>query len=531
MINVINYHKMKIFKKLNLVLLVFVLATIGCGEEFLEKAPIDRGSVEGFFETEEDVVRALNGIYDVFQGSIWGGGFYWMHQNFDILTDNGVGCCPWEQQYTTIAKGEHNPTTGGIINTKWDFGYEGIFRANSVLENVSNVGLPSDRETAIIAEARFLRGLIYQELTNLFGDVPLILNVITRDEGLTVTRTPKAQVLEAIYADLDFAEANLGITPFNGQLGRPTSQSAIAVKTRLRMYNGDFAGAIAEARKAMAIAEANPDVLGLMDDYDQVINPNNENNREIMFDIQFTEGTQGEGNFMQVALAPGPEGGPGNGWGSITPLDGVVASYKMTDGLDPEASPLFDPDNPYLNRDARIYSNLFIPGVSTWRGEVYSETLSGFSPFFAIRKWVDLDATIGEGGCSCNETNLVLFRYADILLYFAEATNETSGPSQEAIDAVNQIRTRAGLPAVDGGISQAEFREIIRNERHAEFAWEGTRYFDLIRWEMAADVIPQATLFGEMRDARQFAAPKNNLWPIPQKEIDLNPNLTQNPGY
>lgn len=522
---------MKIFTKLSIIMAVLLVSSTACNEDFLEKAPIDRGSVEGFFETEEDVVRALNGVYDVFQGSIWGGGFYWMHQNFDILTDNGVGCCPWEQQYTTIAKGEHNPTTGGIINTKWDFGYEGIFRANSVLENVGNVGLDAATETAIIAEARFLRGLIYQELTNLFGDVPLILNVITREEGLSVSRAPKADVLAAIYADLDFAEANLDLTPFNGQVGRPTSQAAIAVKTRLRMYNGDFAGAITEARKAMQIAAANPGILGLLDDYENVVNPNSENNVEIMFDIQFTEGTQGEGNFMQVALAPGPEGGAGNGWGSITPLDGVVGAYKMTDGLDPEDSPLFDAANPYLNRDNRIYSNLFIPGVSTWRGETYTEAWSGFSPFFAIRKWVDLDATIGEGGCSCNETNLVLFRYADILLYFAEATNETSGPSPEAIDAVNQIRARGGLPAVDAGISQADFRQIIRDERHAEFAWEGTRYFDLIRWGIADEMVPQTTLFGESRDARVFQAPKHNLWPIPQKEIDQNANLTQNPGY
>lgn len=522
---------MKLFTKLSIIMAVLLVSSTACNEDFLERNPIDQGSVDGFFETEEDVVRALNGVYDVFQGSIWGGGFYWMHQNFDILTDNGVGCCPWEQQYTTIAKGEHNPTTGGIINTKWDFGYEGIFRANSVIENVGNVGLAAATETAIIAEARFLRGLIYQELTNLFGDVPLVLNVITREEGLAVSRAAKSEVLAAIYADLDFAEANLDITPFNGQIGRPTKQAAIAVKTRLKMYNGDYAGVIAEANKAMGIASANPGVLGLMDDYDDVVNPNVENNKEIMFDIQFTEGTQGEGNFMQVALAPGPEGGAGNGWGSITPLDGVVSAYKMIDGKDPDESSMFDADNPYLNRDNRIYSNLFIPGVSTWRGQTYTEAWSGFSPYFAIRKWVDLDATIGEGGCSCNETNLVLFRYADILLYFAEATNESSGPSAAAIDAVNQIRTRAGLPAVDAGISQADFRQIIRDERHAEFAWEGTRYFDLIRWNMAAEVVPQTTLFGESRDTRVFTAPKHNLWPIPQKEIDQNSNLTQNPGY
>ncbi len=522
---------MKIFQKITLILALLVVATTGCQEDFLEKTPLDRGSVEGFFETEEDVTRALNGIYDVFQGSIWGGGFYWMHQNFDILTDNGVGCCPWEQQYTTIAKGEHNSTTGGIINTKWDFGYEGIFRANSVLENIGNVEMDETRRNAMIAEARFLRGLFYKELTTLFGDVPLILNVLTREEGLEVSRAPKSEVLAAIYEDLDFAEANLDITPNNGDAGRPTKQSAIAVKTRLAMYTFDYNRAITEARKIVNIASSNPDVLGLVADYGEVFNPDNENNTEVLFDIQFVEGTQGEGNFMQVALAPGPEGAPGNGWGSITPLDNLANAYKMTDGLSIDESPLFNADEPYANRDPRMFGNLFVPGVSTWRGETYDAALSGFSPFFAVRKWVDPDALIGENGCSCNETNLIIYRYADILMYLAEAINETSGPTQEAVDAFNAIRDRAGMPTIDAGVSQDELRTLIMEERHAEFAWEGTRYFDLIRWGMAETMVPQATLFGEVRDARVFQAPKHDLWPIPQKEIDQNPNLTQNPGY
>jgi len=522
---------MKRINKLILVILVTLLPITACNEDFLEKAPIAEGSVEGFFETQEDVLRAINGIYDVFQGSIWGGAFYWYTQNFDIIADNGVGCCPWEQQYTTIAKGEHTSTTGGIIDTKWDFGYEGVFRANSVLENIDNVDIEATTKTQLIAEVRFLRGLIYQELTNLFGDIPLVTTVLTREEGLEVTRTSKQEVLTQIYADLDFAEANLDMTPLNGDVGRPTMQAAIAVKARLKLYNQDYQGAAAEAKKIMDMSAANPDLIGLMDNYDDVFNPDIENNKEVLFDIQYTEGTQGEGNFMQVALAPGPEGAPGNGWGSITPTDQLANSFYMTDGLSIDESPLFDPDNPYLNRDPRMLGNLFVPGVSVWKGEVFTEALAGFSPFFAVRKWVDPDATIGEGGCSCNETNFILFRYADMLMIYAEAMNEINGPTADVYDAVNQIRARVGMPDFTAGLTQDEMREEIKHERHVEFPWEGTRYFDLIRWGDAADVIPTVTLFGESLDSRVFTAPKHNLFPIPQKEIDLNPGLTQNPGY
>jgi hypothetical protein len=517
--------------KLSLISAFFFLAITGCKEEFLEKVPLDQGSVEGFFQTQEDVIRAVNGIYDVFQGSIWGGSLYWMQQNYDIMTDNGVGCCPWEASYTVIAKGEHTPQTGGIINYKWDFGYEGVFRANSVLANIGKVGLSADAEKAITAEVRFLRGLIYQEMTNHFGDLPLILNVITREEGLKVARAPKAEVLKTIYEDLDFAEANLGLTPNFGQKGRPTKQSAIAVKTRLKLYNKDYAGAAAEAKKLMDLSAANPNTIGLLEDYESVFSADNENNKEVLFDIQYKEGTQGEGNFMQVALAPGPEGSPGSGWGSITPTDQLVNSFYMKDGLPIDKSPLYDANNPYLNRDSRLYANLFIPGVSTWRGKMYDASLSGFSPFFAVRKWVDLDATIGEGGCSCNETNVILFRYADILLMFAEATNELSGPTADVYNAVNQIRRRVGMPDFPAGLTKDQMREAIQHERHVEFPWEGTRYFDLIRWGIADKVVNTVTLFGQSRDARNFTLPKNALFPVPQKEIDLNPNLTQNSGY
>ena len=231
---------MKPIKKTLFVFFLILAATTACKKDFLERVPLDQGSVEGFFETPEDVFRAVNGIYDVFQGSVWGGAFYRIHPHFDGLTDNALICCPWEAEYATIARGEHNPATGGIISDKWDFGYEGIFRANSVLENIDRVELEADLKTKIIAEVRFLRGMIYGDLTNLFGDVPLVLNVLTREEGLRVTRSPKSEVLQAVYADLDFAEANLDILPLDGQLGRPTKQSAIAVKTRLKLYNEDY---------------------------------------------------------------------------------------------------------------------------------------------------------------------------------------------------------------------------------------------------------------------------------------------------
>lgn len=531
---------MKAIYKFSLVVLL-VFSGTACDNDFLETSPRDFGDVDTFFQTEEDVVRAVNGIYDVFQGTIWGGAFYIFNTHFDVLTDNAVGCCPWEYEYITIARGEHNSTTGGIIENKWDFGYEGIFRANSILENIADVDMSEANRTALTAEVRFLRGLIQGELTHYFGDVPLVTSVLTREEALAITRTPEAEVLASVYQDLDFAEQNLSTTPFGGEVGRPTMMSAIAVKARYKLYNDDFQGAADEADKLIQLSASSPNLIGLQPTYDDVFSKDNENNPEVLFDIQFVEGTDGEGNFTQVMLSPGPEGSPGRGWGSITPLDGLVNAFETIDGFPvtfnvadstwSSASPVFDPANPFVNRDTRLLGNLYVPGVSEFRDEVYDASLSGFSPYFAVRKWVDESTSIGEDGCACNENNYILYRYAEVLLTFAEATNEVSGPSQAVYDAVNEVRTRAGLPQLAAGLDQAGMRAAIRQERHVEFPWEGLRYFDLIRWRTAETVIPQATLFGEVRDSRAFDPSRHYLWPIPQKERDGNPNLTQNPNY
>jgi len=513
-------------------ILLTMLMTLGfaCSDDFFDKKPVDQGSVDNFFQTEEDLLAATNAIYDVFQGSIWGGAFYIMPMHFDVVTDNAVGCCNWEYEYTTIAKGQQNATTGGVITNKWIFGYEGIFRANSVLENIDNVDISDSDRTALTAEVRFLRALFMTEMVTLFGDIPLVTKVLTREEALVVTRTPKSEVLDQIYQDLDFAEQNLGTSPFAGHTGRPTMMSAIAVKTRLKLYNLDWSGAAAEAKKLIDLSASNPDLIGLVDDYESVFSSESENLKEVLFDIQFVEGTAGEGNALQVMIAPGPEGNPGSGWGSITPLDGLVDSYYMIDGLPTDQSPLFDPANPYLNRDPRMLINLFVPGISEWKGGIYNENLGGFSPYFAVRKWVDLDAEIGQDGCNCNETNFILYRYGDVVMMYAEAENEVSGPSANVYDAINSIRVRAGMPVVTPGLDQDQMRDVIRHERQVEFAWEGTRYFDLVRWGTASTVIPQATLFGQSMDSRVFES-YMNLFPIPQSEIDQNPNLLQNPGY
>ncbi|MBE7174264.1 MAG: RagB/SusD family nutrient uptake outer membrane protein, partial [Williamsia sp.] len=191
-----------------------------------------------------------------------------------------------------------------------------------------------------------------------------------------------------------------------------------------------------------------------------------------------------------------------------------------------------NPAFPYLNRDPRLKLSVYVPG-DPWK---YSTT-GFFDPTkdgnnktgFNLKKYLDTTRA-PTGYATQSDQDFVLLRYADILLMYAEAQNEVGGPSQAVYNAVNAVRARPGinLPALPAGLSQDALRQRIRNERRVELAFEGLRYFDLLRWKIADQVIPAIVNPGGVN--RRFEQ-KNYLWPFPQSEIDIDPDLKQNTGY
>lgn len=512
---------------------LFVSAT-SCSEK-LDLTPIDTGSVDGFFSTTTDVIAGVNGVYNTFTGSWWGGAYIHVQPHFEAVTENAVVCCAWEYQYKAIAQGTMSPATGGVVRWKWDYGYRAIFRVNSileVLESGSITDLSPEVSAKIEGELRFLRAYVYNELTFLYGDVPLVLKTLSPAEAREISRSPKAQVEDAMYADMDFAISNLDETPFQGEFGRPTKMAALALKGRAQMYRSDFSGAASTLAQIVALEGSS---VALDPDYESLFRGENEQSPEIIWSLQYVDNEvgAGEGSFFGAHYGPNQlantSAATGQGWGAFDFTEFLVNDYYMTDGLPYDQSPLYDPANPYENRDSRFEGTFFYPGT-VYRGvtlDTVNFNTNGAvkSIFIASRKWKG--NTSNSSFNANSNVDFILIRYADVLLMHAEAVNETSGPTAAAYESINKVRERAGQPLVTPGLSQAEFRDVIKHERKVEFFMEGTRYFDLLRWRDAENVL----LTPGIKESRTFDAGKNYLWPIPQFAIDQSPNITQNPGY
>ncbi|MEM8887525.1 MAG: RagB/SusD family nutrient uptake outer membrane protein [Bacteroidota bacterium] len=516
---------------------IFTLTTfllLASCEDTLDLTPLDTGAVDGFFTSTTDVIAGVNGVYNSFTGSWWGGAFIHVQPHFEAATENAIICCAWEYQYKRIAQGTMNASTGGVIQWKWDYGYRAVFRINSILEVIESgviEDLTPEVRGKLEGELRFLRSYVYHELTFLYGDVPLILKTLTPAEARAVTRTPKNEVEAAMFADMDFAIQNLEETPFQGEFGRPTKQAALTLKGKAQLYRNDFSGAASTLAQVIAMEGA---TVSLDPDYESLFRGANEQSPEIIFSLQYVDSEvgDGEGNFLGAHYGPnqlaGTTASQGQGWGAFNFTQLLVDDYWMDDGLPFDQSPRYDPDNPFQNRDPRFAGTFFFPG-EVYRGTVLEEkhfNANGAVKTIKIasRKWKN--ETSNNSFSSNGGEDLVLMRYADVLLMWAEATNEVSGPTADVYEAVNKVRARVSMPDFPAGLSQDQMRDEIKHERKVEFFLEGTRYFDLIRWRDAETVLLQVTA-----ESRTFDPSVNYLWPVPQFAIDQSPELTQNPGY
>ncbi len=509
-----------------------ILLSVRCSDEVLDKQPVGSASAEGFFRTEQDIVTGINGVYSIFQGDIWGGAFVHVQPHFDAATDNAVLCCDWEYGFTAIARGTMSPTTGSMVAWKYTYGYQALARINNMIEVIeANTVSDMTAENAArwLGELHFLRGFVYSDMVTVYGGVPIVTSVLTNEEAVELTRNTEEEVVQQIMNDLDFAAGNLDDVPNNEQIGRPTRQAALALKGKVLLYQNQWAAAAAAFQQ---VIDLEGETVLLDEDYEGLFRGTNENSKEILFSIQYLTDAGGEGSFLQVHYAPGISG-QGGGWGSFTYTKDLVDDYYMKDGLPISSSPLYDPDNVLANRDPRLHMTFFFPG-DMYRGEVLeapedfmvngSEVTNPSAFVMRSRKWV---SETGNTATDNSPVDLVLLRYADVLLMYAEAQNEAVGPDASVYAAVNKVRQRVGMPDFPAGLSQEEMRAEIRHERRVEFAMEGTRYFDLLRWRTAEEVIPSVPTL----ENRQFDPTKNYLWPIPQSVIDGDSDIEQNPGY
>jgi len=491
-------------KCLMLGLLIFC---VSCSD-FLNKNPLDQITSQTFWQSEAEAAMGLAGVYSRLLVSTFN------HNDGRFDTMGGECCMNQSQACIAIAQGNIEATSGDIVTNTYNQCFSGIGACNFFLDNIEKAPLPAATLNRYKAEVQFLRALFYSVLVDHYGGVPLYSTSVTIDEA-KVRQSPKSEVLNQIYADLDFAIANLPNTAYSD--GHAVRGSAQALKARVLLYNSEWQSAADMANQVIQSG-----VFSLTDNFRTLFLASGQNNNpEIIFSTRY----RSPDITMDLDVR----------WswhGIINPRQELVDAYECTDGLSITQSPLYDPDSWLTNRDPRLALTIKRFGEtavnSAGQTVVFSyngPSITGFNPV----KYCNWDV-LPIDYSTLSEQDWILIRYADVLLMYAEARNEASGPDASVYDAINQIRTRAGMPALPEGLSKDQMRERIRNERRVELALEGLRWSDILRWKTAETYIP-TLIDGEGGAQRRFDPAKHYLLPFPQSEIDVNDQLQQNPGY
>lgn len=530
---------------------LLTIAFTGCKE--LDLAPENTFTDLTYWTSESKARSVLNTAYS----QMFTSGYFFYNE---ALSDNAYNGRGDNQGAASLAAGTYDPSLARL-KEEWNFHYEGIKTCNILLANIDRVeGVDEEARNVMKAEARFLRAYQHFQLMTWWGDVPLLEEDIDIETALTVSRTQRAQVLEFVLSEL---EDVINILPANTEyseeaFGKITSGAAVALKARVLLYEGDWDGVVAECERLINGTEFGS--YALHPSYEELFLPSYQLNDEVILSLQYVPQFRTWGEFFD--FAPLSAGARLN---AMAPTQELVDAYRMMNGsMISEAGSGYDENDPYTNRDPRLTHTVVYHGYE-WEeagggshtiyiepgtapaGEeldIYASGSSSTTTGYYWRKYFDpTHMTAFASGL-----NLILIRYADVLLMYAEAKNEQAKLSAADWEStIREIRERAGFTdatALDynAALTQGELREVIRNERRVELAMEGLRIFDIRRWEIAEDVLngwahgaqfgPAEIDNGYLRvNERTFDPSKHYLWPVPRDERNLNPDLGQNPNW
>ncbi|WP_161888280.1 RagB/SusD family nutrient uptake outer membrane protein [Pontibacter russatus] len=504
------------------VLFALMLSISSCKEEFLEVLPDDRIVQDTFWQSENDAVMALYGVYNVLQDRFiygYGGGV-------DAASPNAHQWAHWEGMHMQVGNGTIQSGDGGIVTGRWTAAYKGINRANFFLENIDKVEMAEEQREVMKGEVYFLRGVFYSLLANSYGGVPIITSSLSVEESKQLERASLEETWAQVHADYDKAIERLPVSA--AITGRATLGAALAMKMRAYLYQAEWEKVVEYADKVIDLG-----VYDLFPSYQGLFQVANENNIEVIFDVQFMSGPFSQGSIFDRYWQPQnlKFGIPGSN--SVAPIQNLVDAYETVDG-----SPV-DPANPYENRDPRLEFTILRPGAY-FQGQLYPDEIqnhTGQRVGFGIRKYTIEDQQITAGQ---SPLNFIVLRYADVLLSKAEALIEKGEPDvAQALTILNRIRTErtdVQLSPVPLNLSVDEAREKMRHERRIELALEGLYWADVRRWDIGPDIYPIEVRGngGELINTKfpgGYNSEKDDYLPIPDGEISLNPNLEQNTGY
>ncbi|MQY78682.1 MAG: RagB/SusD family nutrient uptake outer membrane protein, partial [Bacteroidetes bacterium] len=469
-----------------------------------------------------DALMAITGCYDqlqshhIYDSDPWGGGMI----RWDCMSDNGYANWKW-MQGGAVARGEHSATDNFLYNT-WMNLYRGIGRCNTAIKNIGEMDetqIEPATKARVVAEARFIRALLYNLLTMHFRDVPLIKEPLTVEES-EVAKTDQSEIVDFIISELNAIVSDLPDPDelLGSEWGKATSGAALSLLARVYLYYGQWANAASTAQQVIDLG-----AYTLFPDYKNLFQVDNEVNNEVIFPVCFERGPDEDGaNFAGY-------------WGANAVvyqrvLENLANEYYCTDGLPIDQSPLYNADNPYENRDPRFDATI-VSKNSIWRGGTISWSKINFTGY-TMRKWTE---EYNSENHFDTPQDFFVIRYGHVLLIRAEALVESGGSETEITGLINQLRDRVGMPHVEDvegtGLSTDQLRELVRHERRIETAFEGLRYIDLKRWGILGERIQY---YNENDVANWPKLPVYNwddtkfrVWPIPENELDRNKNLVQ----
>ena len=471
-----------------------------------------------FWQSEEDIMKGLTSVYAALQPNADWAAPYERYIVIDNYRSDEVSIRHDVTSWISIASFT-NESTNGISTTEWQDLYKGINYANQCIDNIPNI--PEEDEsvkeakTQGIAEARFLRAFFYYRLYLNYGEkIPIYLHELEgTDEEFYPPQAEEGELVALIEKELSEIQSDLPESYDDENKGRATRYAAAAILGKFYMFRGELDKAEAEFKKIIDKENA---LFGLMENWEDNFDGMHQNNKESIFEVQFTGDTSGghsEYNLFTVHLAPfGCDGA----YEEAYPTQWLFDVMKTDLTVDGEYSTrllntiIFDDPNcrPFYYEDGKSFKDYHPEGRFYWHKFVtWTEGMSSYwdTSFF----------------------NIPLVRYADILLLYAECLNDR-GATQEAIGYINQVRQRVNVPDLPLTMTKDEVLKHLQDvERPCELALEGSRWYDLIRWG-----ITETALNEHGKDnVENYVDTKHKLFPIPHSEFLLNPDWEQNPNF
>lgn len=549
----------------------------------LDRYPEDQMSAGTFFQTQDHADQAMMGVYSqMTHDDVFGRQF-----GFDCLGGVGVGYDA--PSYPNIGRGTYT-TTEGAVGNKFKQLYEGVARANIVLQNVDKCDMSDELKSRYKSEARFMRGLYYFTLLDFWGGVPIYdeKTIVAEDfSNMMNPRSSADEVRKFIIQDMDDAIAHLPAKWDDTNKGRATSGAAMALKGKVLLYNKQYQEAATCFESVINSGE-----YALYSDYANLFKPGGDESSEMIFAIQNIGGV-GTDFGMPTTFYMGSRASYGSCWNNVMAATDFVDSYEWTDGHPfdwNEVIPGFNESDDvkketfyatlnkglnqvetypaakdklldmYSKRDPRMMATIILPYTTYkgWYANAPMDTeyiitaksgqpnekngfirVNGNYEMYLWRKFVaeyDMDGAINNRADT--PINFPLIRYADVLLMLAECYNQTDQQTK-AVDLINQVRARVGMPGLNSGPSylkattKDEVFKRIRHERAVELAGEGHSFSDMKRWGLLESLAGKVKGFTGQFYYNRVVQARDYLWPIPNSETEKNPSLkeNQNPGW